>query len=74
MREYVQTRHGHLLDQIAETGEMDNDAMRSAIESFASTWAPAGHTAAEAAAARLSDENATQAMREGQHSRPVGEA
>ena len=74
MREYVRTRNGHLLDQIAETGEMDDEAMRAAIESFVSSWAPAGHTAAETAAAKVSEDHAAKAMREGQHSRPVGEA
>ena len=74
MREYVRTRHGHLLDQIAETGDMDHEAMRSAIEAFASSWTSGGHTAAETAAAKLSEDNAAKAMREGQHSRPVGEA
>ncbi len=74
MREYVRTRHGHLLDQIAETGEMDNDAMRSAIEAFASSWTSGGHTVADTAAAKRSEDHAAKAMREGQHARPVGEA
>ena len=74
MREYVRTRYGHLLDQIAETGEMDDGAMRSAIEAFASSWTPAGHTAVETAAAKQSEDIDAKAMREGQHSRPVGEA
>ncbi len=74
MREYVRTRHGHLLDQIAETGDMDHEAMRSAIEAFASSWTSGGRTAVETAAAKLSEDNAAKAMREGKHSRPVGEA
>jgi F-type H+-transporting ATPase subunit alpha len=74
MREYVRTRHGHLLDQIAETGEMDNDAMRSAIEAFVSSWSGAGHTGAEEFAAKVSEDAAAKAMREGEHARPVGEA
>ncbi len=74
MREYIRTRHGHLLDQIAETGEMDDDAMRSAIEAFVSSWTSPGHTAAETATAKLSEDVDARVMREGQHSRPVGEA
>ncbi|MFV9672755.1 MAG: F0F1 ATP synthase subunit alpha [Acidimicrobiia bacterium] len=74
MREYVRTRHGHLLDQIAETGEMDNDAMRSAIEAFVSSWSGSGHTGAEEFAAKVSEDAAAKAMREGEHARPVGEA
>jgi F-type H+-transporting ATPase subunit alpha len=74
LREYMRSRHGHLLDTIADSGQMDEDAMRSAIDGFASTWTGNGHTAAEEAAARRSEDHAAQAMREGQHSRPVGEA
>jgi len=74
MREYIRTRYGHLLDQIAETGEMDDDAMRSAIEAFVSSWTSPGHTAAETATAKLSEDVDARVMREGQHSRPVGEA
>ncbi|MCL1692153.1 MAG: F0F1 ATP synthase subunit alpha [Actinomycetia bacterium] len=74
MREYVRTRHGHLLDQIAETGEMDNDGMRSAIEAFVSSWSGGGHTGAEEFAAKVSEDAASKAMREGEHARPVGEA
>jgi F-type H+-transporting ATPase subunit alpha len=74
MREYARTRHGHLLDQIAETGEMDSDAMRSAIEAFVLSWSGAGHTGAEEFAAKVSEDAAAKAMREGEHARPVGEA
>jgi len=74
MREYVRTRYGHLLDQIAETGEMDDDAIRAAVESFVSSWTAPGHTAAETAATKLSEDIDAQVMREGKHSRPVGEA
>ncbi|RPI21293.1 MAG: F0F1 ATP synthase subunit alpha, partial [Actinobacteria bacterium] len=34
MLEFLKTRHRHLLAQIADTGEMDEAAMRSAIEAF----------------------------------------
>ena len=74
MREYIRTRYGHLLDQIAETGEMDDEAMSAAIESFVSSWTSPGHTTAETAAAKLSEDVDARVMREGQHSRPVGEA
>ena len=74
MREYMRTRHGHLLDQIAETGEMDEDAMRSAIEAFVASWSSGGRTDVETTAAKRSDDQAEKAAREGQHSRPVGEA
>ena len=74
MREYVRTRYGHLLDQIAETGEMDDDAMRSAIEAFVASWSSGGHTTADASATKRSEDHAAKAMREGKHSRPVGEA
>ncbi|MEA2023218.1 MAG: F0F1 ATP synthase subunit alpha [Actinomycetota bacterium] len=74
MREYIRTRHGHLLDQIAETGEMDDDAMRSAIEAFVASWESGGHTDTEEFAAKLSEDKAAKAMREGEHTRPVGEA
>ncbi len=74
MREYIRTRYGHLLDQIAETGEMDDEAMSAAIESFVSSWTSPGHTAAETATAKLSEDVDARVMREGQHSRPVGEA
>ncbi len=74
LRDYMRTRYSHLLDQIAETGEMDNDAMRAAIETFASSWTGAGHTASQERAARRSEDFDAKAMREGEHSRPVGEA
>ncbi len=74
LREFVRTRYPHLLDQIAETGEMDDDAMRSAIEGFASTWGGSGHTITEEFEARRSEDADARAMREGEHSRPVGEA
>jgi F-type H+-transporting ATPase subunit alpha len=74
LREYMRSRHGHLLDTIADSGKMDEDAMRSAIDGFASTWTESGHTAAEEAALHRSEDHAAKAMREGQHSRPVGEA
>ncbi|MEA3503334.1 MAG: F0F1 ATP synthase subunit alpha, partial [Actinomycetota bacterium] len=74
MREYVRTRYGHLLDQIAETGEMDDDAMRSAIEAFVASWSDSGNVDTGEFAARLSEESAAKAMREGEHARPVGEA
>ena len=34
LQEYLRTQHGHLLSQIADTGAMDEDAMRNAVESF----------------------------------------
>ena len=74
LREYVRTRYAHLLDQITETGEMDEDAMRTAIEGFASSWTGSGHTITEEFAARRSEDADARAMREGEHSRPVGEA
>jgi len=74
LREYMRTRYSHLLDAIADAGEMDEDAMRTAIEGFASTWASPGHTAGQEAAALQSEHADAKAMREGEHSRPVGEA
>jgi F-type H+/Na+-transporting ATPase subunit alpha len=74
LREYVRTRYPHLLDQITETGEMDEDAMRSAMEGFTSSWTGSGHTITEEFAARRSEDADARAMREGEHSRPVGEA
>jgi F-type H+-transporting ATPase subunit alpha len=74
LREYVRTRHGHLLEQIADTGGMDEDAVRSAVEAFAASWQPAGHTLSEERAIQRAEEIEAKAMREGKHSRPVGEA
>jgi hypothetical protein len=70
----MRTRYSHLLDGIAETGEMDEDAMRDAIEGFASSWTSPGHTDYQEAAAVRSEHADAKAMREGEHSRPVGEA
>ena len=74
LREYVRSRHGHLLDAIADSGTMDEDAMRAAIGSFVSTWSGGAHSRLEEEAAIRSEDHAAKAMREGQHSRPVGEA
>ena len=74
LRDYMRTRYSHLLDQITETGEMDEEAMRTAIEGFASSWSGVGHSAAQERAARRSEDADAKAMREGEHSRPVGEA
>ncbi len=74
LRDHMRTRYSHLLDQIAETGEMDEDAMRAAIEEFASSWSGAGRSAWAEAAARRAEDIDAKAMREGEHSRPVGEA
>ena len=48
--------------------------MRAAMEEFASSWSGVGHSAAAEAAARRSEAMDAKAMREGEHSRPVGEA
>ena len=40
--EHMRARHGSLLDEIAETGQMDEDAMSTAITAFAGSWAPEG--------------------------------
>ena len=40
--EHMRARHGSLLDEIAETGQMDEDAMSTAITAFADSWAPEG--------------------------------
>jgi hypothetical protein len=53
---------------------MDEEAMRTAIEDFASTWTSRGHTAWEEVAALRSEKADAKALREGEHSRPVGEA
>ena len=37
MREYLRSRHGRLLSAVAETGEMDEEAMRAAIRDFKAT-------------------------------------
>ena len=74
LREYMRTRYPHLLDQINETGEMDEDAMRAAIEGFTSSWVSSGHTTTEEHAARRAEQADARAMRAGEHSRPVGEA
>ncbi|MGB5657622.1 MAG: F0F1 ATP synthase subunit alpha, partial [Acidimicrobiia bacterium] len=74
LREYMRSRHSHLLDAIAESGEMDEEAMRAAIEGFTSTWASPGHTPSEEYAGLRSEDADARAMRKGEHSRPVGEA
>jgi len=74
LREYMRTRYAHLLDAIAETGEMDEDAIRTAIEGFTSSWTSPGHTDYQEAAALRSEDVDAKVMREGEHSRPVGEA
>ena len=40
--EYFRNRHRSLLDEIADTGSMDEEAVGAAIESFAESWAPEG--------------------------------
>jgi F0F1-type ATP synthase alpha subunit len=40
--ESFHNRHQSLLDEIAETGSMDEEAVGAAIESFAESWAPEG--------------------------------
>jgi F-type H+-transporting ATPase subunit alpha len=40
--EFFHNRHQSLLDEIAETGSMDEEAVGAAIESFAESWAPEG--------------------------------
>ena len=39
---HMRARHASLLDEIAETGQMDRDAMAAAISAFAESWAPDG--------------------------------
>jgi hypothetical protein len=63
-----------LLDAIGETGEMDESAMREAIEGFASSWTSPGHPGYKEAAALRSEDADAKIMREGEHRRPVGEA
>jgi F-type H+-transporting ATPase subunit alpha len=36
--EHLRTRHGSLLDEIAQTGGMDDEALGAAITSFAESW------------------------------------
>jgi len=74
LREYMRARYGHLLDSIAESGALDEDAMREAIGGFVSTWSAGTHTAAEEAAALRSEEAAARAMRQGDTDNPAGEA
>ena len=74
LREYMRTRYSHLLDGIAETGEMDEDAMRDGKGGCASSWTSPGHTDYQEAAAVRSEHADAKALREGEHSRPVGEA
>ena len=40
--DHMRTRHGLLLDEVAATGRMDEDAMIAAVSSFAESWAPGG--------------------------------
>jgi F-type H+-transporting ATPase subunit alpha len=40
--EYFRNRHRSLLDEIADTGSMEEEAVGAAIESFAESWAPEG--------------------------------
>jgi F-type H+-transporting ATPase subunit alpha len=47
LREDIRARHGGLLAQIADTGAMDEDALRMAIESFKSSWNDAPDAVAE---------------------------
>ena len=47
LREDIRARHGGLLAQIADTGDVDEDALRMAIESFKSSWSNAPDTMAE---------------------------
>jgi F-type H+-transporting ATPase subunit alpha len=74
LRDHMRTRYSHLLDQIAETGAMDEEAMRTAIERFASSWTGVGRRPSAEAAAKRSEDIDAKAMREGEHRRPVGEA
>jgi F-type H+-transporting ATPase subunit alpha len=47
LREDIRARHGGLLAQIADTGAVDEDALRMAIESFKSSWSNAPDAMAE---------------------------
>jgi F-type H+-transporting ATPase subunit alpha len=58
LREFLRTRHGHLLAHIAETGEMDEAAVRAAIEAFKAGTAGAEPAAAAPAAAVPDDADA----------------
>jgi hypothetical protein len=53
---------------------MDEEAMRTAIDGFASSWTSPGHTDYQESAALRSEHADAKVMREGEHSRPVGEA
>ena len=66
MREFLRSRHGHLLSQIADTGMMDEDAMRTAIESFQASREPAmTEDSVATAAAELAEANAITEQVEG---------
>jgi len=40
--DHLRTRHSSLLDEIAETGAMDEEAVSAAIEAFAASWTSDG--------------------------------
>jgi F-type H+-transporting ATPase subunit alpha len=40
--DHMRTRHSSLLDEIAETGGMDEEAVAAAIEAFAASWTSDG--------------------------------
>jgi F-type H+-transporting ATPase subunit alpha len=40
--DHMRTRHSSLLDEIAETGGIDEEAVAAAIEAFAASWTSDG--------------------------------
>jgi len=61
LREYVRSRHGALLRQIAETGELPDAELRQAIEAFKETWGAESGDMGAAAAIRAGENAAADA-------------
>ncbi len=74
LREFARSRYGAVLAAIADTGELHEKDLVSAINSYKESWTSDGPTTTEEFAVKISEEQAARSMREGEHSRPVGEA
>ena len=74
LREFARTRYGSVMSAIADTGDLPEEELAGLIDAFKDVWTPGGVTAAGAARAALSEEQAAKAMRSESPSTQVGEA
>ena len=74
LREFVRTRYGAVLAAIADTGELHEDELVGAINTFKDSWTPGSHSVSEELAASTSEDQAAKSMRNSEADTQVGEA